>query len=91
MGRGLLLISAILVGLGLLFQFATVFDAYSNIDTNYIAPLTDNTTGYTDNEDNTVPNYNKFDYVIMHNFAYILYGGAVICVIVGLGQMRSGE
>jgi hypothetical protein len=91
MGKAMLLLAAILTGLGLLMMFSGVFDMFKDIDTAYITPLTSNTTGYTASDNSTVPNYNNFDHIIVHNLPYLMYGGAVVCVIIGLGNIRSGE
>ncbi|MCJ7805216.1 hypothetical protein MUP46_01050 [Patescibacteria group bacterium] len=91
MGKGLLILGAVLTGLGLLMMFSGVFDAYTSIDTLMVKPLTDNTTGYIASDNSTVPNYNSFDHIIVHNLPYLLYGGAAVCIIIGLGNMRSGE
>lgn len=72
-------------------SFSGVFDMFTDIDTAYITPVTSNTTGYTASDNSTVPNFNSFDHIIVHNLPYLLYGGAVVCVIIGLGQMRSGD
>jgi len=90
MGKGLLFIAVILTGMGLLMQFGNVFHIYNDIDTNLITPLTNVTTSYTASDNSSVPNFNGFDHIIMHNLFYILYIGAAICVVIGLGQMRSG-
>jgi len=91
MGKALLLLAAFLTGLGLLMTFSGVFDMFANIDTALIKPLTDNVTGYIASDNSTVPNFNNFDHIIVHNLPYLLYGGAAVCVIIGLGQMRSGS
>lgn len=91
MGKAMLLLAAILTGLGLLMQFSGVFDLFKDIDTAYITPITSETTGYTASDNSTVPNYNNFDHLIVHNLPYLLYGGAAICVIFGLGKMGSNE
>jgi hypothetical protein len=90
MGKAMLFIAVILTGMGLLMQFGGVFHIYNDIDTNLITPLTNTTTTYTASDNSTVPNFNGFDHLIMHNLAYLLYIGAVVCVAIGLGQMRSG-
>ena len=87
----MLLLAAILTGLGLLMTFSGVFDMFKDIDTAYITPVTSGTTGYTASDNSTVPNFNAFDHIIVHNLPYLLYGGACVCVIIGLGQMRSGN
>ena len=90
MGKALLLLGAILTGIGLLMMFSGVFDFYKEIDTTMIKPLTDVTSDYTSTE-GAVPNYNNFDHIIVHNLPYLLYGGAVICIIIGLVKMPGGE
>lgn len=91
MGKALLILGAILAGLGLLMMFSNVFDIFTQIDTTLIKPLTDNTIGYIASDNSTVPNYNAFDHIIVHNLPYLLYGSAAICIIIGLGNMRSGN
>lgn len=90
MGKMLLLLAALLTGIGLLIMFSGVFDMFEDIHDNFILPLTENTTAYTSSEGD-VPNYNSFDHIIMHNLPYLCYGGAMLCIIIGLGQMKSGE
>jgi len=87
MSKVLLLLGTILAGMGLLMSLTGVFDTFTQMDTDLIKPLTDNTTGYIASDNTTVPNYNAFDYIIMHNLPYVLYGAAVICIIIGLGKM----
>lgn len=87
----MLLLAAVLVGIGLLMQFSSVFDMFKDIDIAYITPLTSSTAGYTASDNSTVPNYNGFDHIIVHNLPYLMYGGACVCVIIGLGKMGSSE
>jgi len=87
MSKVLLLLGMILASMGLLMSLTGVFDTFTQMDTDLIKPLTDNTTGYIASDNTTVPNYNAFDYIIMHNLPYVLYGAAVICIIIGLGKM----
>ena len=89
MGRALLLIAVVLTGIGFLFVFAPTFNLFNSIDTSLIASVTDNTTSYTTST-GTVANFNDFEYIIMHNLAYIFFIGAAICIIIGLGKMSSG-
>lgn len=91
MGKALLLLAAILVGLGLLMTFSNVFDTYKDIHLNLIKPLTDNVTPYVDSLGGSVPTYNSFDHLIVYNLPYLLYVGAAVCVVIGLGKMRSSE
>jgi hypothetical protein len=82
----LLLLAATLAGIGLLMMFSGVFDTFVELDTNLITPLTDNTTAYISKE-GAVQNYNAFDRIIVHNLPYLFYGGAAVCIIIGLGKM----
>jgi len=91
MGKAMLLLAAILTGLGLLMQFSGVFDMFKDIDTAYITPLTSSPTGYIASDNSTVPNFNNFDHIIVHNLPYLLYGGACVCVVIGLGKMGGGD
>jgi len=86
MNRILIVIGAIIVGIGFLLTFPTVFSTYDAMDSNQIQPVTDNTTAYTTSE-GTIPNYNQFEYAIMHNLVYIVFGIGAVCVIIGLGKM----
>ncbi len=91
MGKALLLIGAVLTGIGLLMTFSGVFDTFVDIDTNMIKPLTDCTTGYLASDNSTVPNFNAFDHIIVHNLPYLFYGGAAFCIIIGLGKMGGNN
>jgi len=67
MSKVLLILAILFTGIGLLVFFAPVNDAYNSIATNYIKPITDNTTGYVAAGGTPVPNYNGFDWVVMNN------------------------
>ena len=85
MNKALILLAAVLTGIGLLMTFSGIFNYYDEIDA-LITPITDNVTPYMSAE-GAVPTYNFFDHLIVHNLPYILYGGAAVCVIFGLGKM----
>lgn len=80
--------AVVCVAIGLLMTFSNINDISKELDTSLVKPLTDNTTGYT-TADGLIPNYNAFDHIIIGNLQYLLYIGAAICVIIGIGKHKG--
>jgi len=85
--RILLIVAIGLTVLGLLVIFAPVNDAYNDVVTNQVEPITDCTTAYTVAGGAVVPNFNTFDHMVVRNLVILVIIGAIWCLFFVLGNV----